>query len=370
MNLRPANRGKGAVIMRKFVTTKNAIIQVGYLLFLLGLVMEFLWLPALSRAESTAASRQQELAKLIEGAKAEGTVVWRDGLKPEESGPVVKAFQQKYPFIKVDHKRVSGTDSRERIFRELTAGTVFIDVYDIGGEQIPTFKQAGLMMKYDWTKAFDVRPEQLFKDQMMLSIGCSLKGVGYNTNMINKNDLPKRWEDLLDPKWKGKIVVDTRPKSFCQLMPIWGEEKVYDYVKKLMMNKPIFRRGQTESIELMAAGEFPMIAGTYRSSMELVKKKGAPVDMLYFDILPVTLEEEAIAANAPHPNAAKLLLGWLGREGQKYYDSITARGIPLQGFDTEGARIAKTRKLSLFIKDWVMREEELMQKTLKAMGRE
>jgi ABC-type Fe3+ transport system substrate-binding protein len=86
--------------------------------------------------------------------------------------------------------------------------------------------------------------------------------------------------------------------------------------------------------------------------------------------VPVTLSEEGIASNAPHPNAAKLFLGWLGREGQKYYDEVTSYGIPLPGFDTETSRLIKGKTLSLFTGDWVDREAELMNKALKALGRE
>ncbi len=320
--------------------------------------------------QTSKAGREQELAKLIEGAKTEGKVVWQDTLKNEEAKPIVEAFQKKYPFLKVEHTRTHGTESRERILREMLAGTVKVDVLDVGGEQIAEFKKGRLLEKYDWTKAFDVRPEQLNPDQMSLNIGASVKGVGYNTKVVSQKDLPKTWEDLLNPKWRGKLVVDTRPKSFLQLMPAWGEERVYEYLKKLVVNKPIFRRGQTESIELMAAGEFPIIAGTPRHSILLVKQKGAPVDFLFLDPVPVSLEDQTIVKGSPHPNAAKLLLGWLATEGQKYHDAMTSRGIPLAGFDTESAKAAKGKTLSLFIGDWGDREADLQAKALKAMGRE
>ncbi len=342
-----------------------------YCFFMGTFLIIFLWPAVWSEAQQASkSSREAELNKLIAGAKAEGKVIWHDGLKPEEAKPMVEAFQKKYPFIKVEHTRIHATESRERLLREMMAGIIKIDVFDIGGEQTPEYKKAGLLAKYDWTKAFDVRPEQLEKDQMLLVIGASVKGVGYNTNKVEKKDLPKTWEDLLDPKWKGKIVVDTRPKTFLQLMPVWGEARVYEYLKKLVANKPIFRRGQTESIELMAAGEFPMIAGTYYHSLKLVQKKGAPVDFVMIDPVPVTLEEEAIAKGAPHPNAARLLLGWIAKEGQKFYDDATDRGIPLPGFDTGSARMVRGQTLSLFIKDWIDREADLQAKALKAMGRE
>jgi iron(III) transport system substrate-binding protein len=361
--------------MHIVITVTNRTRRVFTPLLLALFVLLFLW-PAVSIGASKAKApvlsvKNQELTKLVEAAKSEGKIIWWDSLKPEESAPVIKAFQNKYPFIKVEHVRIHDNDSRERIFREMAAKKVDIDVFDISGEQVPAFKKAGLLEKYDWTRAFDVRSEQLDRDQMLLSVAASMKGLGYNTNLVNGKDIPTRWEDLLDPRWKGKIVVDTRPKPFVHLIPAWGEERVYDYLKKLAANKPTFRRGQQESIELMSAGEFPMIAGTYRHAILLTKMtKGAPIDIAMFDTVPVAFEKEAITKNAAHPNAAKLLLGWLATEGQKYQEQVTHRGIPLPGFDTEAARSAKGKTLSLFTDEWLDREAELQGKALKALGRE
>lgn len=344
--------------------------------FIVFTLLPYLILVSLPCAASGAAkaappsAKKQELDKLVAGAREEGRVVWRSGLKPEEATPIIDAFQNKYPFLKVDHARISGTESRERMFREMSAGIASVDVFDLGGEQVPTFKKMGMLEKYDWTRAFDVRPEQLDEDQMLLITGAQVMVVGYNTKLVNHKDLPKSWEDLLDPKWKGKLVVDTRPKTYLHLMPNWGEERVIAFLKKLVANKPKFRRGQTESIELMASGEFPMIAGTIRNSVLLVKDKGAPVDALLLEPVPITFEDEAIARKAPHPNAGKLLLGWLATDGQKYYDRITRRGIALPGFDTEISRLIKGKTLSLSVGEWVNRAAELEEKMLKAMGRE
>lgn len=339
--------------------------------FRVVLILMVFWPVVYSEAQQAPKSgREQELAKLIQGAKAEGKLIWYSGLHPEESKPVIEGFQKKYPFIKIEHVRIHATESREQMLRELLAGVVKFDLFDIGGEQVPEFKKAGLLERYDWTKAFDVSPVQLDKDQMLLSVGASVKGIAYNTKLVNEKDLPKTWEDLLDPKWKGKFVLDTRPKTFLQLMPVWGEARVYEYLKKLVANKPIFRRGQAETVELLAAGDFPMIGGTYSHTILRTKKRGAPVEFLALDIVPVTLEDEAIVKGASHPNAAKLVLGWLANEGQKYFDEVTDRGIPLPGYDTGSARLVKGKKLSLFIGEWIDREAELQEKAIKAMGKE
>ncbi len=113
-----------------------------------------------------------------------------------------------------------------------------------------------------------------------------------------------------------------------------------------------------------------MIAGTQRHSTLLVKQKGAPVDFLFLEPVPLAFEDQTIIKGAPHPNAAKLFLGWMATEGQKYHDGMTNRGIPLPGFDTESAKAVKGRTLSLFAETWTDREVDLQAKALKAMGRE
>jgi iron(III) transport system substrate-binding protein len=361
--------------MRIFASGSLCLRQLGLFALLFIFNLGLLW-PLLADGASlpktpAASGKKQEMERLIEGAKAEGKVIWWDVMKPEEAAQVITGFQAKYPFIKVEHTRIHDSDSRERIFRELLAGKVNVDIFMLNGEVIPDFKKAGLLEKYDWTRAFDVPPELLENDQLFIAAGASMKGVGYNTNLVKKQDVPKRWEDLLDPKWNGKLVVDTRPKPFVHLMPGWGEERVLEYLKKLAAGKPKYRRGQTESIELMAAGDFPMIAGTFRHSILMSVQKGAPVNIALLDVIPVNLDKMGIARNCPHPNASKLLLGWLAsKEGQSYYDKVTDRGLPLPGYDTDAARDAKGKKISLFTDDWVDREAELLGKALKALGRE
>ncbi len=325
--------------------------------------------PQATQAPTAAAvTKEQELTKLVEAAKAEGSITWGDGLKPEEANPMIKAFNDKYPSIKVEHTRINDTDSRERLFRELQANKVSFDIFDVSGEEIPTFKAAGVMMKVDWLKLFDVRPQMLDPDQQFLAYGGSVKCIAYNTNLVKKEDAPKTWEDLLDPKWQGKLVVDSRPKSFLHLTPVWGEQKVMDYLAKLAANKPTYRRGQTESIQLMAAGDIAIIGGTYYHSVKLVKDKGAPIDVVFPDPVPVSLDFEGIAKASSHPNAAKLFLGWMATEGEKSYDKVTGRGLPFAGYQTGVASLIAGKQLSIFDLTWGLREAELDKKAGKAMG--
>lgn len=342
-----------------------------YLIFLATFIFIFLWPVVWSEAQQAARSgREQELARLIEGAKTEGKVIWWDGLKPEEAQPIIEAFQKKYPFLKVEHTRIRGTESRERILRELMAGIVSFDVFDIGGEEIPTFQKGGLLAKYDWAKPFDIRPEQVDPEGSMIVIGSHIFGPAYNTKLVKPEDVPKSWEDLLHSKWQGKMVVDTRPKAFVGLIPVWGEQRVLDFVKKLVTYKPQFRRGQTEALQLMAAGEFPFHSGAQYDSVFNVKMKGGPVEFVALEPVPTDLEEEAVPKKAPHPNAAKLLLGFVATEGQEVYDKNSGRGIPFSGYSSATSKRFGPMKKSVMTAEWVQREEELSAKVRKAMGKE
>jgi iron(III) transport system substrate-binding protein len=254
------------------------------------------------------------------------------------------------------------------LFRELQANKVSFDIFDVSGEEIPPFKAANILMPIDWTKYYNIRTEMTDPDKLFIAYGGSVKVVAYNTNLVKKEDLPKTWDDLLDPKWKGKLVVDSRPKSFLHLMPAWGEQKVLDYLKKLADNKPQYRRGQSESIQLMAAGDIAIIAGSYYHSVKLVKDKGAPIDVVLLDPVPVSMSFMTIAKATPHPNAAKLFLGWMATEGEKYYDQATGRGLPFVGYETGVAKLIGDKKLSIFDYTWALREDELDKKAGQMMG--
>ncbi len=365
-----ADKEGGGGMIKK---TRGLMSREGYcrLIFLGIFILVFLWPTVWSEAQQASKSgREQELARLIEGAKAEGKVIWWDGLRPEETQPVIEAFQKKYPFLKVEHTRIRGTESRERILRELMTGIVSFDVFDIGGEEIPTFQKAGLLEKFDWAKAFDIRPEQVDPGGSMVIIGSHIFGPAYNTKLVKPEDVPKSWEDLLNSKWIGKMVVDTRPKAFVGLIPAWGEERVLDFVKKLVTYKPQFRRGQTEALQLMAAGEFPLHSGSQYDSVYNIKQKGGPLEFLAFEPVPTDLEEEGVPKKAAHPNAAKLLLGFVATEGQEIYDKHSGRGIPFPGYSSTTSKRFGPMKKSVMTPEWVLREEELSSRVRKAMGKE
>ena len=105
--------------------------------------------------------------------------------------------------------------------------------------------------------------------------------LGYNTNLTKGQAMPRSYNDLLLPRWKGrKISVDDTYATFLQgLISVWGKDKALDYLKKLAEQEPVVMRGSTVRVQLAAAGEFPLVIA-YANIIQYLAEKGAPVDWL------------------------------------------------------------------------------------------
>lgn len=169
--------------------------------------------------------------------------------------------------------------------------------------------------------------------------------IGYNTKLVARDQAPKSWEDLLDPKWKGKIALDEENYSWYGAMTQkWGKEKTQRYMRGLAKQDIQLRSGQTLIAQLMAAGEFP-VAMVLAHRIEKMKEQGAPVEWVTtLDPVTVSLHPIGVAAKAPHPNAAKLFIDFiLSKEGQQLLLSIE-RTPARPGIDTK----MEARKLKLY----------------------
>lgn len=311
-----------------------------------------------------------KLAALIKGAEKEGVVNWANGLQPDEAAPVVAAFHRAFPCVVVEHTRVSDTDSRAALLREMQSGKFTYDVLDVSGTEIPDYEKAGLVKKVAWKSIFPkIQNVELDPNSGLLSVGGSLKLVAYNTNKLKASQVPDTWQGFLDPSLKGgKFVVDSKPKFLYDLIPAWGEAKVLSYATALAAQQPKYMRGQSQAIQLLAAGDVSMLLGTYWDDVAGQIAKGAPIGVKVLDPAPDSLEQETVLTGAKDPNSAILLLGWLATGGNKYYDQITHRGLPLPGFDTQEASMVKGKAVSAYTITFANKEDQYAKDVQKAMG--
>ena len=279
------------------------------------------------------------LDEVVRLASKEGNVRIAASLVPGDVRVVLEGFYQKYPQIKVEYIRITGVDESEKILTETLAGTVEYDVVKLVAEQQGRFVKAGVLAgPFEWRKYFlDIPKLNISPEGLMAGGSLYPEVIAYNPTMVPPERVPTKWEDCLDPYWRGKFVMDVRPFILIGLYPEWGEEKVLDYAKKIKENRPIWKRG-TESLTQVAAGEISMVCGTYYGSVFRMLRQDpqAHIRVAWPKEVPVLLNEVlGIMKGAKSPNAALLLAGWLASpEGQRGYD-LVGRGSPfLKGTKT------------------------------------
>jgi iron(III) transport system substrate-binding protein len=137
--------------------------------------------------------------------------------------------------------------------------------------------------------------------------------------MLPVKEAPRNYTDLLDPKWKGKMLMDSTDYDwFGTLSIVWGKEKTVEYMRRLAKQEPLWRRGHGLTAQLLGAGEVPL-AWAYNFRIERMKNDGAPVDWIEtFDPIVVTVSGMGLSAKASNPNAAKLLIDFAtSKRGQQ-----------------------------------------------------
>ena len=257
--------------------------------------------------------------KIIEGAKKEGSVMWYTSMAVDQSKVVVDRFQERYPFIKTSFLRLGGGALMNRVLTEARAGKSFFDVVGGRGEMIQAFKEKGLLAGYRSPETARIDPDLFDKEGYWYTYYVVPNALGYNTKLVKKEEVPKTYEALLEPRWKGrKISMDNEAYLLLQgLVSAWGREKAVDYMRKLAAQDPVLSRGNTERVTMTSAGEYPLVIA-YAHTVEREKFKGASMDWVPLEPAVVEIDPLMVGSKAPSPNAARLFLDYLlSKEGQE-----------------------------------------------------
>ncbi len=257
--------------------------------------------------------------KVVEAARKEGEIVWYTTMSLDQSKQFMDRFLKKYPFLKPSIFRSGGGALLNRVLSETKAGKNFFDVVNGNGELVLPLMELGVHAPYVSPER-KVIPEDLKDDKgFWTSVYVNSIVLGYNKNLVKRENLPRTYDDLLDPRWKGrKISLDDSYTTLLQgLISVWGKEKALGYFKKLAEQEPVIMRGSTVRVQLAAAGEFPLVVA-YANIIQYLAEKGAPVDWVPLEFAIISVNTVMLGAKASHPNAAKLLVGsTLSKEGQE-----------------------------------------------------
>lgn len=268
--------------------------------------------------------------KLIEAAKKEGELVYYTTMTLSQSKKVMDKFQKKFPFIKVELFRTGGGPLLNKILTEARGGRHAWDVLSGRGEMVLPLMENQFLASYRSPESKKIGDDLVDKEGYWTAYYVNPYVLGYNTNLVKKEEVPKTYEQLLDPKWKGKkISVDTEAFGLLSgLIRAWGKEKAVSYFKRLAAQDPVPMRGNTNRVQLTMAGEFPLIVA-YAPTIQRETSKGAPIDWVPLEPVAVQVNPIMFAAKAPHPSAAKLFVDFaLSEEGQKML--VGFRRIPVR----------------------------------------
>lgn len=267
--------------------------------------------------------------RLLEGARKEARLVLYTGMETDEANLFLAEFVKKYPFIKTDLFRSSGEKVQTRFLVEHRANTHSADVFQTSIVQVYQLRNLKLLAPYASEEAI-AYPEGFKDSQGFWTAFYQIPYViGFNTRLVTPREVPASYEDLLRPRWKGWIALETAEYQwFYHWMQILGRDKGLEFMRKFAGQNLQMRAGHTLLAQLVAAGEAGLATVVYSNRVERMKASGAPIDWVRFKGPTITaMNAVSITAQAPHPNAARLFVDFiLSKEGQSLLRGL--RRIP------------------------------------------
>lgn len=257
--------------------------------------------------------------KIIEAAKKEGELVLWTASNLQQVTKVVQHFERKYPFLKVKVYRSGSVSLQSKIIAESLARSHNWDVTNYSSESILGLIERKLIARYKSPESDMLYDDVIDREGYWSAIYLQPTVLGYNTSQVKKSDVPRTYDQLLDPKWRGgKISVDTDSHDLLLGLSVaWGRDKAVAYLRKLAANQPLVARGGSARVQQVVSGEYPLLLAS-ANLIHAAKHQGAPIDWIVIEPAPVGLEAIMLAANAAHPNAGKLYIDFiLSREGQQ-----------------------------------------------------
>ena len=253
-------------------------------------------------------------------ATNDGKIAWVFPTRASQGDPIMEAFEDEYPGLDVELTTKSTSEVTEGLLLENQLGTLTADVSDPGRDS--RLLDRGIFA--DSTDIFDDVgiPEQArYADGLATLYVPLAHGVMYNTDEVTGDDIPQTYDDLLDPKWNGLMVLEDRLKGFIYLTDLpeyngryenlWPEEDVLAYLTELEKQDVLIQHGNTTVSNTVASGERPISPDVNVASIGNAISQGHPVELA--PVTPNAIEQWLIGAvaNGPNPAGGRLFFRWL-----------------------------------------------------------
>jgi iron(III) transport system substrate-binding protein len=273
---------------------------------------------ASSTADIAAYAGPDRAEKLIAGAKKEGTVTVYTSANVDDMAVVTAAFEKKYG-VKVRVWRGSSENVVQRSVTEARGGRYDADVFETGGAAMESLHREKLLQKVNSPSLADLEPAALTAHGEWTGTRYNVFVAAYNTKLVKKNELPKSYDDLLDPKWKGKLGIEADDSDwFGAVIDQLGEQRGLKLFRDIVATNGIsVRKGHTLLANLIISGEVPLALTTYVYRAMQLKNSGAPVDWFAIPPTIARFEGAGVARRAAHPNAAILFFDFMLTDAQE-----------------------------------------------------
>jgi len=311
----------------------------------------------------------------MEAAKKEGKVVWYTSLALPTAEKIAKLFEAAYPGVKVEVHRTGSQRILQRVMQEMQANLKLVDViHTSDAGHFVLLKEKKLLMKYA-PAGVDAFPAGFKdKDGYYFTLRATVNVIAYNTKLVPAAEALKGWKDLLDPKWRGKLVTAHPGYSgvisthVLALVQLYG----WDYFKQLAQNKVMLVQSAVDPAGVVASGERQVAVDGGDYYYYQMKKKGNPIEVVYpKEGVPLVVSPTAIASFAPHPNAAKLFTDFtFTRELQQVMADSEGlyTGHPGVKYPADKPKLSDLKLLTVDPEELEKRNEEIKSKFVEFFG--
>jgi iron(III) transport system substrate-binding protein len=312
---------------------------------------------------------------LMQAAKKEGKVAWYTSLALPSSTAIAHAFRTRYSGIDVEVHRTGSERVLQRVMQEASAGIRNVDViHTSDAGHFVLLKQKGMLLKYTPRGVEPFPAGFKDKDGFYFGMRATLSVIAYNPKLVAEKDAPKTWKDLLNPKWKGKMVTAHPGYSGIIMTHVLALVNLYgwDYFRDLAKNSLHIVQSANDPAGVVASGERPIGVDGSEYFYYKTQKQGNPIQIVYpKEGIPLVVSPVAIAKDAPHANAAKLFSEFIfAKESQQLLADREGlyTGHPEVTYPADKPKLKDLKLLSVDADELLKRNEELKKRFVEFFG--
>ena len=262
--------------------------------------------------------------KIVAAATKEGTLTLYTAFRPQDLPAIIEPFEKKYG-IKVKAWRSGSNNVTQRVLTEAAGKRFEADAIMMPAQEMEAVRREQILQPVNSPYFKDLMPGALPADHQSVTVLMNVVVQAYNTSLIKKQDLPKTYQDLLDPKWKGKLGIETKAEEwYTTVVMSMGEEKGVKMFRDMVArNGMSVRLGVSLLNNLVVAGEVPLGLTLYIDLPEKGKRAGKPIDWFALDPVVAHGFNIGLTRRSSHPNAALLFYDYmLSPDTQKLLASL------------------------------------------------